>query len=259
MIRSDYKAAQQNAVDSNKKTRQDNIYAKQQAVEPFSFNEQVVKVFPDMIGRSVPGYWLATELSGVIATRFAQPGTNIYDLGCSLGAAAWTIHHYVGEKVCNIIAVDNSQPMLKKFKQNLEQYTKPHNIVLRNEDIQQSVIENASVVVLNYALQFLSPPQRLNLLKNIHRGLTDKGVLLLSEKITFEDPDTQTRLVDWHHDFKRANGYSDLEIAQKRRALENVMITDTLSQHKERIMAAGFSKMTIWFQCYNFVSIVAEK
>ena len=149
--------------------------------------------------------------------------------------------------------------MLDKFAQNLKQYTKPHKIVLRHEDIQQSTIENASVVVLNYALQFLSPAQRLHLLTKINRGLTDKGVLLLSEKITFEDPDTQKRLFDWHHDFKRANGYSDLEIAQKRKALENVMITDTLTQHKERISRAGFSRMTIWFQCYNFVSIVAEK
>ena len=120
MLRNDYKSAQKASVDSDNTSRPDRIYStSQNDVEPFEFNERVVTVFPDMIGRSVPGYWLATELTGVVCNRFYEPGTRIYDLGCSLGAASWTIQHYLGDRVSEIIAIDNSKPMIEKFQQNL--------------------------------------------------------------------------------------------------------------------------------------------
>jgi tRNA (cmo5U34)-methyltransferase len=77
--------------------------------------------------------------------------------------------------------------------------------------------------------------------------------------VTFEDPHLDELNIDLHHQFKRANGYSDLEIAQKRSALENVLLPETLNQHKQRISQAGFSSCDVWFQCFNFASLVALK
>ena len=88
-------------------------------------------------------------------------------------------------------------------------------------------------------------------------GLVDQGVLILSEKIQFSDERSEQLFVDLHHDFKRGNGYSDLEISQKRDALEHVLIPETIEAHRERLLAAGFSRVETWFQCFNFVSLVA--
>jgi len=124
-------------------------------------------------------------------------------------------------------------------------------------DILALPFEPASVVAMNFTLQFIAPEQRLALLAGIRQALLPGGALILSEKLRFADDEEQTLLNDLHLDFKRANGYSELEIAQKRSAIENVMRPDTLQAHTERLRAAGFSKVVPWFQCLNFASLIA--
>jgi tRNA (cmo5U34)-methyltransferase len=126
-------------------------------------------------------------------------------------------------------------------------------------DILDINIENASMVVLNFTLQFLEPADRLRLLEQVYRGLRPGGALVLSEKFSFEDTDVGELLFNMHHDFKRANGYSELEISQKRSMLENVMLTDSVASHKTRLKQAGFEHAEVWFQCFNFGSLIALK
>jgi tRNA (cmo5U34)-methyltransferase len=130
--------------------------------------------------------------------------------------------------------------------------------VLQN-DICDIKIENASVVVLNFTLQFLTPEKRLSLLTNIYQGLLPGGVLVLSEKFIFEDPTSHQLLIDLHLDFKRSQGYSELEISQKRSSLDNVLISDTVEQHKQRLQQAGFKHNEVWYQCFNFGSMLSIK
>lgn len=240
----------------------DRIYADPlQAVEGFSFDARVVDVFPDMIQRSVPGYATVVAISGVLAEHYVQPQTSIYDLGCSLGATTFAMatRMQAVDRACNIIAVDNSQPMLDGLQVLLEKENFDNNISLVQDDICNIDINNASMVTLNYTLQFIAPEKRLALLRQIYQGMQPGGVLVLSEKIAFDDQPVNELFIQLYHDFKRANGYSDLEISQKRSALENVLIPETLPCHRQRLLDAGFSRTEVWFQCFNFASIVAFK
>lgn len=161
---------------------------------------------------------------------------------------------------CDIIAVDNSPAMIERARELLARDLAPTvAVTMICADLQEVSIENASVVVLNFTLQFIPPAGRLALIRRIHAGLRPGGILILSEKIAFGDPQRQQFHEELHHDFKRANGYSDLEISQKRSALEKVMIPETLACHYERLQAAGFSASDLWFQCFNFASLVAIK
>jgi len=227
--------------------------------EDFVFDERVVKVFPDMINRSVPGYSLVVPMIGLLARQYAQPDTNMYDLGCSLGAVSLAMRAAVRAEGARIIAVDNSLEMIREMQKKLEDGSESPAlpIVPVHQDILETRIEHASVVVLNFTLQFVAQEKRLELLSGIAAGLKPGGVLLLSEKIRFEDPLEQELQTTWHHDFKRAQGYSDLEIARKRDALENVMKPDLVQQHEERLAQAGFSRVYQWFQGLNFVSMIA--
>lgn len=237
----------------------DDIYALPlKKVGDFVFDERVVAVFQDMIERSVPGYSSILATIGEIAERYAQPHTNIFDLGCSLGAATRVIHPRLPDS-CTIRAIDSSEPMIEEFKNRLPSTDGGARIVTECSDIQQVDIENASLTILNFTLQFIPVDERLGLLKKIAAGTIDGGALVLSEKIAFPDPHQQSLLSDLHHDFKRANGYSDLEIAQKRKAIENMMTPEYLKVHLERLNKVGFRTATCWFQCFNFVSIVAVK
>ena len=224
----------------------------------FKFDSAVARVFPDMIKRSVPGYAETVAMSGVIAGEYARDNTNLYDLGCSLGAVTLAMRHGVKAANCNIIGIDNSAAMIEQAGHYIALDDGPVDVELACADITQLGIENASVVALNYVLQFIEQEQRLDLLSNIAKGLNSGGALILSEKICFsvEEQKLQDKL---HLDFKRANGYSELEIAQKRSAIENVLVPETENAHISRLKQAGFSQVIRWYQCFNFVSFLAIK
>lgn len=228
-----------------------------EGMSDFVFDDRVVRVFPDMINRSVPGYGLILPMLGVLARNRVQPGSHVYDLGCSLGAVSLVVRDAVKAADVRIIAVDNSADMLKRFGQQLEQVEGRPRIELRLDDIGTTPISNASLSVLNFTLQFIQPDQRQALLSRIADATLPGGALVLSEKIRFSDEQEQALQTDWHHDFKRTQGYSDLEIARKRDALERVMVPDTEEEHFARLQAAGWSRVVRWFQCFNFASYLA--
>ena len=240
--------------------QRDTLYAKpQKSVGDFVFDEQVVPVFSDMIRRSVPGYAEVIKMTGWLAHHYVQPDTNIFDLGCSLGDSTLSIAGSLQGRRGRIIGVDNAPEMVRSCEKNVFQAGFADRIVIRCEDVRDTMIDNASVVVLNYTMQFIAPEERLSLLQKIYEGLVPGGVLIVSEKVSFENPDTQKRMSELHYAFKRANGYSDLEISQKRAALERVLIPDTLSAHNDRFKDAGFSTTDVWYQSLNFASMLACK
>lgn len=226
----------------------------------FQFDERVVAVFPDMIQRSVPGYGMLISSIGLLAARYAQANSHCYDLGCSLGAVSLAMRQRITQPNCDIIAVDNSPAMIARGRELFARdNTTTVPVSMLCADLQEVAIANASIVVLNFTLQFIPLNERLTLIKRIYAGLKPGGILILSEKIAFAEPERQHFHIELHHDFKRANGYSDLEISQKRTALENVMIPESLGCHQERLQTAGFAVSELWFQCFNFASLVAFK
>ncbi len=244
----------------NKDTGRDTVYAKQnEMLVDFVFDDNVAHVFPDMIRRSVPGYDAIIPLLGVFAERYARQDSNIYDLGCSLGAATLAMRRRITQSGCRIIAIDNSESMVAQCLSHIEADQSPVPVEIMCDDILDIKIENASIVVINFTLQFIKPELRENLLNNIYAGLNEDGVLLIADKIVFDNVQEGNFQIDMHTQFKRANGYSELEIAQKRTALENILVPDTIEQHKQRLNRVGFKEVNIWFQCFNFAGICAIK
>lgn len=225
----------------------------------WTFDEKVAEVFPDMVQRSVPGYSNIISMIGMLAERFVQPNSMIYDLGCSLGAATLSIRRNIKHENCHIVAIDNSLPMVERCKRHIDAFKANTPVDVICDDICNIQMQNASMVVLNFTLQFLTPESRQQVLNKIYQALNPKGILVLSEKFSFTDSTIDDLLFNMHHDFKRANGYSELEISQKRNMLENVMLTDTIEIHNERLTKAGFTHINTWFQCFNFGSIIAIK
>ena len=239
-------------------TNRDTIYSKTLG-DPglFTFNEDVVGVFPDMINRSVPGYATVISMTGLMAARHARADTCIYDLGCSLGASLLAAGRQPSCQQCQLVGVDNSSAMLAAARSTLEQEMPDVPVELVEQDILDLSLRPASVVILNYTLQFVPVTSRLALLEKIRGALRPGDALILSEKIKLDSQGMDEYMITMHHDFKRAQGYSDLEIAKKRQALENVLIPETLSTHRERLSKAGFNDCSTWFQCFNFASMIA--
>ncbi|MEW5838950.1 MAG: carboxy-S-adenosyl-L-methionine synthase CmoA [Pseudomonadota bacterium] len=240
-------------------SQRDRIYASDQDAVPFCFDARVAAVFPDMIRRSVPGYELILQSLPWLAARIVQPHSTVYDLGCSLGASSHAVRHGLeATPACRIVAVDNSAAMLERAEEWLASFRAATPIELHCADVLDFPLENASLVMLNFTLQFIAQEQRLNLLQRIRAALRPGGVLLLSEKIAIEDAPLAELITELHHDFKRAQGYSELEIAQKRQALDNVLIPETLAAHQNRLLQARFAASEVWLQHTRFVSLLAR-
>ena len=242
------------------KNTSDTIYANPLAdVSRFVFDQRVVDVFPDMIKRSVPGYATIINMIGNLAERYTQANSQCYDLGCSLGAATLAMRHRIQAANCKIIGVDSSAAMIARCAQVIAADSGEIPVELIEAQIQDVDIHNASMAVLNFTLQFIAVEERLEMLRRICAGLNPGGVLIISEKVVFDGEPHQQLMTELHHNFKRANGYSDLEIAQKRAAIENYLVPETLDAHRQRLRLAGFNSADVWFQCFNFASLIAIK
>ena len=239
--------------------REDRLYAaNMEKITDFVFDDRVVKVFADMVRRSVPGYATLLSMLPVIVRHFVTAGSRCYDLGCSQGACTLAMRHSLQHNDVRIIAVDNSSSMVASCREQIIRDHARAPVDVSCEDVCETSVSNASLVVMNFTLQFVEPSRRAALLRQIHAGLNPGGALLLSEKIRL--PDSEADLMTaLHEEFKRANGYSELEISQKRSALENVLVAESLDEHKQHLYDAGFSRVVVWFQCFNFVSLLAIK
>ena len=243
-------------VDPQQSTQNDRIYDQKRDYIPFAFSQDVVNVFNDMISRSVPGYWLSNLGIGGMTKRYAQPNSNIYDLGCSLGASSLSILAQEAKNGAHLIAVDASLPMIQRLQNTLHYHHWHQEVQVHHRDILEFPIQNASVVILHYTLQFIPPHKRTTLLSRIRSALNEDGVLLISEKIRFDHKEHENEIRTWHHDFKAIQGYSPLEIEQKSRDISQIMQIDTQKQLEDRFSKAQFSRFSNWMRCYNFTSYI---
>lgn len=245
---------------NEEKLSADSIYAKKIThVDDFRFDDSVAAVFTDMVNRSIPSYADLVKYIGLLAERYVQEDSLVYDLGCSLGAVSLAVDQSGKDKKFKLIAVDYSEAMLEQMREVTKSYFWHHPIKMEQADIRGYELEANSLTVMNFVLQFLPPEERASMVEKVYSALLPGGAFILSEKIKLDDGGNDELIFALHHDFKRSQGYSDLEISQKRNALEEVMKIDAISTQIERLKSSGFSQVMQWFQAYNFVSFLAIK
>ena len=228
-------------------------------VSDFKFGANVAKVFDDMVNRSVPYYGEIQRMMAELASNHAKEGTDVYDLGCSTGTTMVGMDTMVDQNI-RFVGLDDSQEMLDKCKSKLLELGFSRNYDLRCADLNQGAkISNASVVVLCLTLQFVRPIYREQLLKDIYAGLNPGGVLILVEKILAEDSLFNRDFIEYYYNYKRRNQYSEMEISQKREALENVLVPYKLSENISMLRDCGFAHCEVFFKWYNFAGLIATK
>lgn len=225
----------------------------------FKFTNKVAGVFDDMVNRSVPFYEEIQRMVAELAANHFMEGTAIYDLGCSTGTTMIQMDETVkGE--ARFVGIDDSVAMLDKCRAKLTEAGFTHAFDLEVADLNTGVaIANASVVVLCLTLQFVRPIHRERLVKQVYDGLQKGGVVLLVEKILAEDSSFNRDFIHYYYEMKRRHQYSEMEIAQKREALENVLIPYKVSENIALFRNAGFEHCELFFKWYNFAGIIAKK
>ena len=239
---------------------EDQIFAeKQRVIKDFNFGEKTAAVFDDMLSRSVPFYGEMQRMIGEIAAEFAVDGSAIYDLGCSTCTTFIALDRLVKQGV-RFVGIDSSQAMLDKAREKLTQSGMTRDYELQCADLNQPIrVENASLVIMNLTLQFVRPLYREKLIQGIAAGTRKDGCLILIEKVLSKDSTLNRFFIKYYYAFKQRNGYSDLEISQKREALENVLIPYRVEENSELLTSNGFSHCALFFKWYNFCGLIAIK
>ncbi len=237
----------------------DNLYRNGTVQEDFSFNERVADVFDDMLDRSVPFYRTVTETTADLIRRLAAPGNTVYDLGCSTGSTLLELARLLPDMDLRFIGIDNAPAMIDKARRKAGMYSKSSLIEFRNQDITGSDLAGADIIICNYTLQFIRPLLRPAFVSRLYNSLPPGGLLFASEKVISHHSSLNRTSIDLYHDFKRKQGYSELEIAAKREALENILIPFSVQENIDLLSQAGFSPVETFFQWINFVSFVALK
>jgi tRNA (cmo5U34)-methyltransferase len=236
---------------------QDKLYKKIQTnITPFAFDKETVAVFDDMINRSIPGYKTYIDLLQYFSI-YIKNDSRIYDLGCSLGYALFSLLQNNQKDLEKIIAIDKSHDMIQKMQSN--RLVKEYKIKCYQDDIIKVRVKNTSVVMLNFVLQFIKPCDKNKILANIYNGLNKDGILIIAEKVIYHNKQTQKTLQNLHFEFKKNSGYSPLEIKQKEQALEQILYIESIKKLKERLQIAGFDMIHLFFAAFNFVAFFVEK
>ena len=238
----------------------DRIFAgKKEKPEPFKFNREVAHVFDDMLNRSVPLYGESIRRQAEMASDYYQDQSRIYDLGCSNGNLGLLILDQMKDRKFTLIGVDSSLSMIEKYTGRLKDKQGSSSVCLICGLLEDIRIKNASVVLINLTLQFIAPQKRDAVLAAVFNGLTPGGILLLTEKTAHRVKVLNDLEIHFYKKFKLENGYSELEISQKREALEKVLVPDTIETHRKRLERAGFKTMDVWLKWFNFASFIAVK
>jgi tRNA (cmo5U34)-methyltransferase len=238
----------------------DQLFSEQKKdINDFDFGEKTAEVFDDMLERSIPLYRELQRMMGELAKDFAVSGTNVYDLGCSTGITLHTLCSAIDKDV-EFIGVDYSEAMLERARGNFRQLGVKRNYTFAHGDLNEGFpIKNASVVVLNLTLQFVRPLHRDMLIRQILSGLVENGCLILVEKVLGNDSLFNRMFIKLYYDMKKRNGYSEIEISQKREALENILIPYRLDENFELLRKNGFQHVDTFFKWYNFCGILGVK
>jgi tRNA (cmo5U34)-methyltransferase len=234
---------------------EDKVFTKK-IEKKFEFDEAVASVFDDMLSRSVPFYDEVRALVISLILAEQKEGKKVLDLGSSTAKFLLDLYTKMDVKM-QLKGLDNSQAMLDRAEQKCKAFGA--DIELEMADMLTYNYADEEVIVANYTLQFIRPMQRLELIKKLYRALKDDGVFIFSEKVVFKDKVLDKEMIDIYYAYKKDQGYSEYEIAQKREALENVLIPFTIEENIQMCKEAGFKNIETVFQWANFVTFIAKK
>ncbi len=243
----------------NNNCHRDTLFQRDTIREDFVFDDRVAQVFDDMLDRSVPYYEEVIRSIARILVCHLQKGEQVVDLGCATGTTLLKLSTLLGEKKLNFLGIDNSPAMLDKARLKAELFSRKKDLDFICDDIMKMDQPGTAAFILNYTLQFIRPLHREDFLQKIYNNLRPGGICILSEKTISHHPSLNRRYIDIYHQFKKERGYSELEIAKKREALENVLIPCSLEENRSMLHAAGFVEVEPFFQWFNFVSFLAVK
>jgi tRNA (cmo5U34)-methyltransferase len=229
------------------------------APERWGFDDEVTRVFGDMLARSIPQYEVMRQTVFEVATMFVKQHTDIVDLGCSRGESLAALVDRFGA-ANRFVGVEVSKPMLDACRERFKGYMSSGIVDIRDFDLRNGYPPvKASVTQAVLTLIFLPIQHRLRVVRDVYRHTAPGGAFLLVEKVLGATADIDEMMVARYHALKHDNGYSWDDIERKRLALEGVQIPVTAKWNEDVLKAAGFEQVDCIWRWMNFAAWIGVK
>lgn len=224
----------------------------------WKFTQEVADVFENMLERSIPELDGMRDVVTRLACKFALPNTQVIDLGCSAGGSLIPIIREKGRTV-SYIGVENSVPMIEKAEELIGALNVDY--LLQNMDLRSQFpqADNCSVILSVLTLQFIPMEHRQSLLHRVISSLNSGGAFVLVEKVLGNDHFLNDLMTTLYQQMKRDNGYSEVQIAEKKRSLENALVPVSARSNEELLRSAGFKHVECIWRNLQFVGWIAVK
>lgn len=227
--------------------------------ERWVFDEDVARVFEDMLRRSIPGYETMRRVVHDVASAYRKRDTDILDLGSSRGDAVapliskWGAHN-------RFLLVETSQPMVEILEKRFEGLIRAGVVEVRQKDLRTGLPPSrASVVQSVLTLQFIPVEYRAGVLRSVYEDLLEGGAFLMVEKVLGSTSELDGLIASLYYGLKRDHGYTDHEIETKRKSLESVLVPLRASWNEDLLRSAGFGQIECIWRYLNFAAWVAVK
>jgi tRNA (cmo5U34)-methyltransferase len=225
----------------------------------WSFDDEVARVFDDMLERSIPQYETMRGLVFEVGKGFVRPGTKVVDLGCSHGGALAPFVSAFGPSV-SYVGVEVSSPMLEASRRRFEKEIEAGTLALLDLDLRRGYPDvQASLTLSVLTLQFTPIEHRPRIVQDVHDHTVDGGAFVLVEKVLGGSARLDGLLTDLYHGLKRASGYTQEEIDRKRLSLEGVLVPVAAAWDEDLLRRAGFRDVECFWRCLNFAAWIAVK
>ena len=215
--------------------------------------------FDEHIEKSIRGYSNLLEDVISLSRYFVEDGTSIVDIGCSTGKLTKAMIEYNQDHCSdgNYIGIEIAEGFFKDLE-NRAKELEEYKVDFILDDIRNCDFENCSLVTSIFTLQFMPKKDRLNVMKNIYKGLNDGGAFIFAEKTMCQNALVQDMITFNYYDYKRKS-FDTEDIMDKERTLRHMMKPNTWEEIESNLAKAGFSDVQQFWRNHAFVGALAIK
>ncbi len=162
----------------------------------WEFDASVTAVFDDVLARSIPQIQGMRETVAQAAMRFVQPGTDVVDLGCSLGTAMLPLVQRFG-RANRFVGIEASAPMATECRKRFKGLIDEGIVDIRHADLREGYPDvNASLTLCILTLMFTPIEHRFRILTDAVEHTRPRGAFIIIEKVLGEDPQSNAVLTE---------------------------------------------------------------
>lgn len=208
----------------------------------FDFN--TIDDFDRHIELSIPNYEFMVSLVKEYMEIFAEPSTNIVDIGCSTGKLIRSL-----DKIdASYHGIDTSNLLKTEFVDGVS--------LVKKDIFDWTFPEKCSVISSIFFLQFLSPRCRRKVLDMVTKNLLAGGYFIVCEKTICDDPTIENVNTALYLQRKR-DEFNDAQILDKSIQLTRSMFTITNTALFNELSIVGTP--TVFFKSYGFIGYIVRR